>query len=152
MGRARRGRVGAGGTCPAAVRRTRSVVEASDRLAVLPFSCAVLPLGTTCRCAVGLVTMHVTVVTDSTAYLPAGFAQRHRVRVVPLHVAVDGRSALDGVDLGPAELATVLSQRRVVTTSRPSPAEFIAVYRELLDAGAEAVVSVHLSRKMSGTW
>jgi DegV family protein with EDD domain len=96
--------------------------------------------------------MHVTVVTDSTAYLPAGFAQRHRVRVVPLHVAVDGRSALDGVDLGPAELAEVLSQRRVVTTSRPSPAEFIAVYRELLDAGAEAVVSVHLSRKLSGTW
>ena len=39
-----------------------------------------------------------------------------------------------------------------VSTSRPTPAEFAAVYRDALDAGASAIVSLHLSRELSGTW
>jgi DegV family protein with EDD domain len=94
----------------------------------------------------------VAVVTDSTAHLPEGFADRHAVRVVPLRVLVDGRAVLDGVDIGPAELAEAFANRRTVTTSRANPDEFIPVYQELLDAGADGVVSVHLSRELSGTW
>jgi DegV family protein with EDD domain len=93
-----------------------------------------------------------TIVTDSTAYLPEGFAERHGVRVVPLHVAVDGRSRLDGVDFGPAELAAALGEHRRVTTSRPTPGELAEVYRSVLAEGADGIVSVHLSRDLSGTW
>lgn len=96
--------------------------------------------------------MSTTIVTDSTAYLPEGFAERHGVRVVPLHVAVDGRSRLDGVDFGPAELAAALGEHRRVTTSRPTPGELAEVYRSVLAEGAEGIVSVHLSRDLSGTW
>ncbi|HKN53086.1 MAG TPA: DegV family protein [Amycolatopsis sp.] len=96
--------------------------------------------------------MSVAVVTDSTAHLPEGFAERHAVRVVPLHVLVDGVSSLDGVDMGPSALAEALGQRKLVTTSRPTPAEFAAEFRAALDEGADAVVSVHLSRELSGTW
>lgn len=96
--------------------------------------------------------MPVAIVSDSSAYLPEGFADRHAVHVVPLHVLVDGRRGLDGVDIGPAQLAAVLESRRAVSTSRPNPDEFVAVYRQLLDAGASGVVSVHLSRELSGTW
>lgn len=96
--------------------------------------------------------MSTTIVTDSTAYLPEGFAERHGIRVVPLHVAVDGRSRLDGVDFGPAELAAALGEHRRVTTSRPTPGELAEVYRSALAEGAEEIVSVHLSRDLSGTW
>jgi fatty acid kinase fatty acid binding subunit len=96
--------------------------------------------------------MTIAVVTDSSAYLPDGFAARHSVRVVGLHVLIDDRSGVDGVDIGPTELAAALAERRTVTTSRPTPDEFGAVYRALLDAGADGVVSVHLSRELSGTW
>ncbi|WP_018683179.1 DegV family protein [Actinokineospora enzanensis] len=96
--------------------------------------------------------MPLAVVTDSTAYLPEGLADRHAVRVIPLLVRVDGREGRDGIDLGPAELAQALRERRMVTTSRPNPAEFAAQYRRLLDEGADGVVSVHLSRELSGTW
>lgn len=96
--------------------------------------------------------MPVAVVTDSTAHLPEGFAERHAVRVVPLRVLIDGRAVLDGVDIGPAELAAAFAGRREVTTSRANPDEFLVVYRELLAAGASGVVSVHLSRELSGTW
>jgi fatty acid kinase fatty acid binding subunit len=94
----------------------------------------------------------VAVVTDSSAYLPDGFAARHAVQVVPLHVLIDDRSGLDGVDIGPAEVAEALAGRRTVTTSRPNPDEFVTVYRRLLDEGADGIVSVHLSRELSGTW
>ncbi|WP_033290556.1 DegV family protein [Amycolatopsis jejuensis] len=96
--------------------------------------------------------MSVAVVTDSTAHLPEGFAERHSVRVVPLHVLVDGECSLDGVEMGPAALAEALGERKIVTTSRPTPAEFAAEFRAALDSGADAVVSVHLSRELSGTW
>ncbi|HEX3780252.1 MAG TPA: DegV family protein [Pseudonocardiaceae bacterium] len=96
--------------------------------------------------------MSVAVVTDSTAYLPEGFASRQAVSVVPLHVLVDQESGLDGIDFGPVELAKALGEHRMVTTSRPTPAELVKIYRTVLDEGADAVVSVHLSRDLSGTW
>lgn len=96
--------------------------------------------------------MPVAVVTDSSAYLPDGFAARHAVHVVPLHVLIDDESGLDGVDIGPAEVAAALAARRTVTTSRPNPDEFATVYRRLLAEGADGIVSVHLSRELSGTW
>jgi DegV family protein with EDD domain len=94
----------------------------------------------------------IAVVTDSSAYLPDGFAARHAVHVVPLHVLIDDEAGLDGVDIGPMEVGTALAARRTVTTSRPNPDEFVAAYRRLLDGGADGIVSVHLSRELSGTW
>jgi fatty acid kinase fatty acid binding subunit len=94
----------------------------------------------------------VAVVTDSSAYLPDGFANRHAVHVVPLHVLIDDCSGLDGVDIGPVEVAAALTGRHAVTTSRPNPDEFSRIYRRLLDQGADGIVSVHLSRELSGTW
>ncbi|MGH3979525.1 MAG: DegV family protein [Pseudonocardiaceae bacterium] len=96
--------------------------------------------------------MPVAVVTDSTAYLPDGLADRRGIRVVPLHVSIDGVASLDGVDLGATGLVEALGRRAAVTTSGPTPGEFAATYSAVLDAGADAVVSVHLSRALSGTW
>jgi DegV family protein with EDD domain len=95
--------------------------------------------------------MAVAVVTDSTAYLPAELAGD--ITVVPLTVVIDGVAALEGVQVGPAEVAAALAEARVaVSTSRPAPARFAEVYRGLLDAGADAIVSVHLSARLSGTY
>ena len=91
----------------------------------------------------------VGVVTDSTAYLPAGVAEEHGIRVVPLHVVMGGRSGLEGVEVSPAEVASALRERRVkVSTSRPTPDQFVRAYRE---CGTPAVVSIHVSVELSGT-
>ncbi|HJQ48473.1 MAG TPA: DegV family protein [Amycolatopsis sp.] len=96
--------------------------------------------------------MPVAVITDSTAHLPEGFAERFAIKVVPLHVLIDGVAALDGVYVGPEALAEALAQHRIVTTSRPTPGEFAKAFRDALHEGADAVVSVHLSSEISGTW
>src|SRR5882724_4291407 len=93
----------------------------------------------------------IAVVTDSTAYLPPDRATG--LTIVPLTVVMGGREGLEGIDITPSDVAAALLVRRIgVTTSRPAPAEFEAVYRDLLDAGASGVVSVHLSSKLSGTY
>jgi DegV family protein with EDD domain len=95
----------------------------------------------------------VAVVTDSTAYLPDGLARERGIGVVPLRVTLGSRVGRDGDGVRPADVITALSSTDVpVGTSRPAPAEFAARYRALFDGGAGAVVSVHLSRELSGTW
>lgn len=94
----------------------------------------------------------VVVVTDSTAYLPDGLADELSVRVVPLQVVLGGRSGAEGSEVTPAQVASALAAWVPVSTSRPTPAEFVAVYRAALAGGAPGVVSLHLSRELSGTW
>jgi DegV family protein with EDD domain len=97
--------------------------------------------------------MPVAVVTDSTAYLPAELNGTYDLTVVPLTVSINGEQGLEGVEISPAAVARALNGRRfAVSTSRPAPAQFAEAYRRLLDAGAEGVVSVHLSSKLSGTF
>jgi DegV family protein with EDD domain len=97
------------------------------------------------------VQQQVTVVTDSTSYLPDGVAEELGVQVVPLQVQLGGRTGLEGKDVTPADVCAALRVRTTVTTSRPTPAEFVEVYRSALDAGAGTVVSLHLSAELSGT-
>jgi DegV family protein with EDD domain len=97
------------------------------------------------------VTGVVGVVTDSTAYLPPVDAATLDVRVVPLQVVVDGESYDEGTAEASDVLLAALRARVPVTTSRPSPEAFAAVYDTLRREGAAAVVSLHLSGAMSGT-
>ncbi|WNV76985.1 DegV family protein [Geodermatophilus sp. DSM 44513] len=96
--------------------------------------------------------MVVAVVTDSTAYLPADLVARHGIEVVPLYVVMAGHSGREGDDIGPADVARALGTRgQRVSTSRPTPGDFVAAYRRRLAAGADRIVSVHLSAELSGT-
>jgi DegV family protein with EDD domain len=93
----------------------------------------------------------VAIVTDSTADLPPQLAEARSVTVVPLTLNFDGRSLLDGADITPAEFYRKLPYVTVhPTTSQPSPGSFAETYKTLLkDHGA--VVSIHISEKLSGT-
>ena len=93
----------------------------------------------------------VAVVTDSTACLPAELVASLGIRVVPLHVVVSGTSLEEGTEISPAEVAEALRDHRVVSTSKPTPEAFSREYRAAATAGAEAVVSIHLSGALSGT-
>jgi DegV family protein with EDD domain len=94
----------------------------------------------------------VAVVTDSTAYLPADLVVSRGIRVVPVQVIIDGHPYDEGTQITPTEVAAALRDWSVVSTSRPAPERFAQAYAEAAEAGATAVVSVHLSGDMSGTY
>lgn len=95
----------------------------------------------------------VAVVTDSTASLGAEHRHNARLSVIPLQVVIDEVSRPeDDSGVTPAVVARALREGRSVTTSRPTPEAFSAAYGELAAAGYDSVVSVHMSRVMSGTF
>lgn len=94
----------------------------------------------------------VAIITDSTAYLPPAALLSEQITTVPLTVVVDGEAHEEGRDISAASLADALRKHRPVTTSRPSPSTFAAAYQAAADAGAEGIVSLHLSAEVSGTY
>lgn len=94
----------------------------------------------------------IAVVTDSTASLPEDLRVRSGIRVVPIHVIVDGQTHLDGVDINSGEVVAALVGHKSVSTAKSTPHQFLAAYGDAAAAGAEAIVSVHLSSSLSGTF
>lgn len=90
-------------------------------------------------------------VLDSTADFPEGPELYPNWRTVPLYVRFGAESYRDYVDLSPVEFYDRLRQAaELPTTSQPTPADFAAAYEDL--AGYERVYSLHIPRKLSGTW
>jgi DegV family protein with EDD domain len=72
--------------------------------------------------------------------------------VVPLTLNFEGKALLDGVDIRPDEFYRRLpSVTTHPTTSQPSAGRFAEAYSALL-ADHDAVVSIHISEKLSGTY
>jgi DegV family protein with EDD domain len=96
----------------------------------------------------------IALVTDSTAMLPASQAAERGITVVPLQVVIGAQSYDEGVDAEatPDTIAAALKEFTPVSTSRPTPAMFLAAYEHAAAEGAEAVLSVHLSGEVSGTY
>jgi DegV family protein with EDD domain len=95
--------------------------------------------------------MNVRVVTDSTSDLPGAVVRELGITVVPALVQFGDRVYRDGVDLSTEEFYRKLQINSVLPrTSAPSPGTFREIYSQLAQE-AEAIVSIHVSAKMSVT-
>jgi len=100
---------------------------------------------------VDLTAENTAIVLDSTADFPTAPERFGNWRVVPLYVRFGDESFRDYVDLQPPEFYTRLrAAPQPPTTSQPTPADFLTVYEEL--SGYERIFSLHLSRRLSGTY
>jgi len=85
--------------------------------------------------------MSVAVVTDSVACLPFELAEKWNIKVVPMEITHNGRSYRDGIDLTPDHFYELLaSSSRLPTTSAPSPAEYLRIFKELVSENKEVLV------------
>jgi DegV family protein with EDD domain len=94
----------------------------------------------------------VAIVSDSSADLADSLLDRHRIALVPLQVVFGDRTFRDRVELRPEEFYRRLrASVDLPTTSQPTPADFVQMFR---DARAEAdeVVGVLLGSRLSGTF
>lgn len=94
----------------------------------------------------------IKILTDSTADLPPALHGHPRIDTIPLKVVTPQRTYLDRVDLDTPEFLNLLKNSPTLpTTSQPSAGEFETKYRQMLDGGADAILSIHISSKLSGT-
>jgi DegV family protein with EDD domain len=90
----------------------------------------------------------IAICTDSTALFADGAPELVGVTSIPISVALDGQ-AYESKD--PDDFYVRLAAGATVTTSMPSPGEFLEAYRTVAVAGAEEVVSIHLDARVSAT-
>jgi DegV family protein with EDD domain len=93
----------------------------------------------------------IAIVTDSNAQLPDELRDRFGVRVVPLTIVLDGEDRTEGVDLDTDEFYDRLGEGAEVSTAAPSPGRFAEAFAAAAEAGASAILSVHIGSNTSAT-
>lgn len=92
----------------------------------------------------------VAVVTDSTASLPTRLAERFNIITVPMQLKI-GSELIDEAQLPTDRLLEAMEAQIPITTEPPAPDAFFWAYQDAWAKGAETIVSVHVTPKLSPT-
>ena len=97
---------------------------------------------------------NIAIVTDTSSDLTPLQAEAAHVRLVPLTVSFGDDSWEAGTELTNEEFYERLTapDAPMPRTAAPNPAQFEAAFREAFDAGAEGVVCINISAKLSATY
>jgi len=95
---------------------------------------------------------NISIVTDSTSDLPANVYEGYDLTVVPLSVVFGDKTYIDdGIDIKEDDFYKMMkSSTEMPKAAQPTPGDFIKTYGKLIREGKE-VISIHISRKLSGT-
>ena len=97
--------------------------------------------------------MKIAVVTDSTSDIPPNLVTQYGIHMIPAILVVDGQSLEDGRGITRQELYRQLPSMKVPpTTAAPSSGTFQHAYATLLAEGADHIISLHVSSKLSGMY
>ena len=93
----------------------------------------------------------IALVTDSSCDLSQSLLDHYQINMVPIQIDFGDGSYLDKVTITPDEFYTMLEGRKELPkTAQPSARAFEGLYPRLA-AHYDSIISVHLSRKLSGT-
>ncbi|MGF9729604.1 DegV family protein [Bacillus licheniformis] len=96
--------------------------------------------------------MKTAVVTDSTAYIPKDLRDRYNIHMIPLNVIFGETSYREEIDMSWKDYyKEVKAHENLPTTSQPAYGELISLYEKLGET-YDAVISIHLSSGISGTF
>lgn len=93
------------------------------------------------------------IITDSDASLPPALAEQYGIQQVPITVHFGDESYTTSVDIDDVLLFQKIDKlNKLPTTAAPSPGAFAAAYESALSAGAQSVVCICVSSKVSATY
>ncbi|MEB6548720.1 DegV family protein [Heyndrickxia sporothermodurans] len=96
--------------------------------------------------------MKIAIVTDSTAYIPKDVRDKLNIHMIPLSVVIGGETYEEEIDLNAEQFYEELKRKdRFPTSSQPPSGKFVALF-ESLAKDYDAIISIHLSSGISGTY
>lgn len=96
--------------------------------------------------------MKIAVVTDSTAYLTAEECRELGVVVLPLSITFQGKQYAEGEDITNEQFYEMVRHADVLPkSSQPAPGRVYEVFEQLTQQ-YDAIIAIHLSGKISGTY
>ncbi len=95
----------------------------------------------------------IAIITDTDSSLPVELAGRYGIQQVPITIHFDGQTYTTGVDIDDRRLFEMIDRlKKLPTTSAPSPSAFAKAYEAAFTQGAEQIVCVCVSSKVSATY
>lgn len=95
--------------------------------------------------------MKTAVVTDSTAYIPKEIRDKWNIQMIPLNVIFGNEAYQEEVDITAGQFYQQVKEKELPTTSQPPIGQFVELF-ERLSKDYDAVISIHLSSGISGTF
>jgi DegV family protein with EDD domain len=95
--------------------------------------------------------MKTAVVTDSTAYIPKELRDKWNIFMVPLNVIFGNEAYAEESEISAGEFYQEVKNKELPKTSQPSVGQFVELF-ERLSGDYDAVISIHLSSGISGTF
>jgi DegV family protein with EDD domain len=95
--------------------------------------------------------MKTAVVTDSTAYIPKELREKWNIHMIPLNVIFGNEAYQEEVDITAEQFYMEVKEKELPTTSQPPIGQFVELF-ETLSKDHDAVISIHLSSGISGTF
>ncbi len=92
------------------------------------------------------------IVTDTNASLPGDVVDKFGIIEVPIQIQFGDESYVTGVDIDDEKLFELIDARnQLPTTAAPSPAAFGKAYQKAIGEGAEQIICICCSSKVSAT-
>jgi DegV family protein with EDD domain len=95
----------------------------------------------------------IAIITDTDSSLPAETAARYGIRQVPVTINFPDGTYTTGVDIDDRRLFEIIDrQNKLPTTAAPTPGAFINAFKAAFQDGADAIVCLCVSSKVSATF
>ncbi len=95
----------------------------------------------------------IAVITDTDSSLPRELAEQYGIQQVPITVHFADKSYTCGLDIDDQLLFELVDRtNKLPTTSAPSPSAFSAAFESAFSRGAETIVCICVSSKVSSTY
>lgn len=96
--------------------------------------------------------MKIKLICDSTAGLTQDYIEENDIEIVHLNVIIDGVAYKDDLDITLDEVMEKFYNNSKVTTSQPSPSEYVNAFIKAKDAGYTDILCFTISSTLSGTF
>jgi DegV family protein with EDD domain len=95
----------------------------------------------------------IAIITDTDSSLPVELAGQYGIRQVPITIHFEDSSYTTGLDIDDRLLFEIIDrQKKLPTTSAPSPSAFSNAYEDAFQAGAGSILCICVSSKISATY
>lgn len=94
----------------------------------------------------------IKIITDSTCDLPADYFREYELGVVPINIQFGNETFEEGVSIDQTTFYKKVDELGIIPqTSQPSVGQFVDAYRAVAREGFDAIISMHVTGKLSGT-
>ncbi len=92
-------------------------------------------------------------VTDTNSSIPMELSDALGIIQVPIHIMFGEETYITGKDIDDDKLFGIIDERKILpTTAAPSPGDFHKAFQQAFDAGADQIICICCSSKVSATY